>query len=235
MHETSKTLARRLQDHRFLSRWFVGEGIDIGCGEDFLGNYMHLFPLVTSIRPWDMADGDAQIMDGVPDGYFDFVHSSNCLEHLHDPQMGLNNWMRILKPGGHLIFTVPDEDMYEQGSFPSIHNKDHKWTFTIYKQQTWSTSSVNVMVLLSNLGSQLDIRKLEVLDHFYDFARQTGDQTLLPETEAFIEVVIRKRPVHEVARGGRIAEYAPRPSNGIIFLEADGRVVPLREIRNKPL
>ena len=32
MHECSKAVARRLHDARFATRWFVGDGIDVGAG-----------------------------------------------------------------------------------------------------------------------------------------------------------------------------------------------------------
>src|SRR3546814_12230808 len=65
---------------------------------------------------------------------------------------GLRNWFRILKPGGHLIVTVPDEDLYEQGIFPSAYNPDHKWTFTIWKAASWSPKSRNLIDLVRSLG-----------------------------------------------------------------------------------
>jgi hypothetical protein len=34
MHETGKTIARRLHDARFATRYFTGDGIDIGSGPD---------------------------------------------------------------------------------------------------------------------------------------------------------------------------------------------------------
>ena len=39
---------------------------------------------------------------------------------------------------------VPDEDLYEQGQFPSTYNVDHKWTFTILKTTSWSPCSLNL-------------------------------------------------------------------------------------------
>lgn len=113
MHETSKAIARRLHDARFATRYFVGDGIDIGSGPDPLAQCHEFFPLMKSCRAWDLKDGDAQKMSGVADASFDFVHSSNCLEHLRDPREGLGHWLRILKRGGHLICVVPDEDLYE--------------------------------------------------------------------------------------------------------------------------
>ena len=139
MYETSKAVQRRLHDPNFISRYFKGSGIDIGPGNDPLREYVELFPLMTVVS-WDKAEGDAEDMIGCRDETFDFVHASHCLEDMNDPQVALTNWFRILKPGGHLIVTVPDEDMYEQGIFPSEFNTDHKWTFTIWKSHSWSTS-----------------------------------------------------------------------------------------------
>ena len=98
------------------------------------------FP-VSAKCAWDLGDGDATFMESVKDETYDFVHSSHCLEHLLDPEKGLRNWFRILKPGGYLVVIVPDEDLYEQGVFPSTFNADHKWTFTISKSGSWSDKS----------------------------------------------------------------------------------------------
>ena len=87
---------------------------------------------MSHVEIWDWENGDAQLMEGVSDGQYDFVHSSHCLEHLVDPHAGLRNWIRVVKPGGHIVVTVPDEDMYERGVFPSTFSKDHKHV-TIYR------------------------------------------------------------------------------------------------------
>ena len=64
-----------------------------------------------SCRAWDVPEWeDAELMESIEDNYFDFVHSSHCLEHMVNPYISLNNWIRILKPGGHLVCIIPDED-----------------------------------------------------------------------------------------------------------------------------
>lgn len=134
MFESSKSIIRRGHDRRFVSRYFIGEGIDIGAGTDSIGQYTHFFPLMGKVKAWDINDGDAMLMENVANETYDFVHSSHCLEHLVDPRTGLENWIRICKKGGHLILTIPDEDLYEQGIWPSTFNTDHKWSFTIGKE-----------------------------------------------------------------------------------------------------
>ena len=85
MKETSKAVIRRLHDSRFATTFFKGSGIDIGCGDDPLSKYRLQYPLIDDLRPWDLPDGDAQLMSNVPDDSYDFVHSSHCLEHLSNP------------------------------------------------------------------------------------------------------------------------------------------------------
>jgi SAM-dependent methyltransferase len=204
MKECSKSIHRRLQNPNFIRHYFRGAGIDIGGAPDPLSLYKELFPLIDSVRCWDLADGDAQFMTGVADESYDFVHSSHCLEHMHDPREALGNWMRVLKPGGHLVITVPDEDMYEQGVFPSSFNRDHKWTFTVYKETSWSTNSINLLHLLAQLGVHADLRRFEVIDFGYRHELPRYDQTLTPVAESAIEFVIRKRTSEEIAVGGRL-------------------------------
>lgn len=136
MRELSKSIQRRLHIPAFSNRYFVGSGIDIGGKPDPLGFYRPLFRGMKSCETWDIEDGDAQFLSGVNDNTFDFVHSSHCLEHMRDPSVALANWLRVLKPGGHAIVLVPDEDMYEQGAWPSRFNRDHKWTFATYKEKS---------------------------------------------------------------------------------------------------
>lgn len=209
MNEMSKAVLRRQRDPRFALRYFVGHGIDIGCGQDPIGRYAYLFPAMTGCDAWDTiyGSGDAQRMDGVPDDTYDWVASAHCLEHLHDPTEALHHWVRICKSGGHLILTFPDEDLYEQGVWPSTFNPDHKHTFTLHKPHSWSPVSVNVLTLLSQVTG-VDVLKVELLDaaNWLDAPRfdQTSHEVTGLVAESAIEVILRKRPSAEIERGGRV-------------------------------
>jgi SAM-dependent methyltransferase len=211
MKECSKSIQRRLADSSFLRRYFVGSGLDIGGKPDPLLLYKELFPLMKSIRTWDLEDGDAQFLAGVTDRSLSFVHSSHCLEHLRDPVEGLHNWFRVIREGGHLVITVPDEDLYEQGVFPSTFNKDHKWTFTTFKLNSWSERSLNMIDMVRSLGAAAELIKLEQISQTYRFDLPRYDQTLMPVAEFGIEMIIRKRFAGEVVAGGRrsITESQP--------------------------
>ena len=195
MWEQSKAAKRRFYDGLFHIRYFVGKGIDIGGGPDPLGQYAGVFARMEEVRTWDFKDGDAQWMEGVPDNEYDFVHSSHCLEHLDEPKTALAQWVRITRPGGFLIVTVPDEDLYEKGHWPSRYNDDHKWTFTVHKPQSWSPRSVNVLDLVTGLSHLVEVERIVLLRDFVrDHFPAEVDQTATPVAECGIEIILRKRP-----------------------------------------
>jgi len=210
MKECSKSIIRRLSNPNFVRKYFSGNGIDIGGKPDPLILYKELFPLMGDVRTWDIEDGDAQQLNGLENESFDFVHSSHCLEHLHDPEEGIKNWFRILRAGGHLVITVPDEDLYEQSVFPSTFNHDHKWCFTIFKHNSWSEKSINIFDLLIKLGKEAQIIKIELLDSTYRYNFPRYDQTLTPIGESGVEIIVRKLTPQEIESGG-VLEQADQP------------------------
>jgi SAM-dependent methyltransferase len=203
MRECSKSIVRRLHDANYIRKYFVGHGIDIGGKPDPLELYVELFPLCKSIRTWDWEDGDAQHMASVVDSQFDFVFSSHCIEHMVDPKLALKNWIRIVKLGGYLILTLPDEDLYEQGVFPSTFNRDHKWTFTIAKRDSWSNKSISLLHFLDQFISEVEIHRIEQINFDYRYDLPRCDRSIFPVGECAIELVLRKRQ-----RGG---QYVPTP------------------------
>jgi len=211
MKECSKSIARRLGTADFINHYFVGKGLDIGGKPDPLAIYQELFCQMGAVRTWDWEDGDAQFLEGVADGEYDFVHSSHCLEHMRDPAEALENWFRVVKPGGHLIITIPDEDLYEQGVFPSNFNLDHKWTFTISKRSSWSDKSINVLNLIQDLDADYEVLRILQLSSTYRYSLPRYDQTLSPVAECGIEFVLRKRPQSEQHSKGRWQRTADQP------------------------
>lgn len=204
MQETSKALIRRLHDVRFANTYFKGSGVDIGCGDDPISKYAQQFPLMTALKPWDLADGDAQLMTSAADNSYDFVHSSHCLEHLHDPYEAFDNWIRICKPGGHIITTIPDEDLYEQGEWPSTHNPDHKTSWTISKETSWSPVSINLLEFLYQFKDQIEVLKVELINSSFIYDVGRFDQTYHSISECAIEFIVRKRTISEIEKYGRI-------------------------------
>ena len=192
MEETSKASLRRYRDPIYGSRYFVGSGIDIGGGLDPLGKQITKFPGIRSVRNWDLNDGDAQYLSGVDNDSFDFVYSSHCLEHMHDPVIALANWLRILKPGGYLIVSIPDEDMYEHSVWPSRFNLDHKWSFTLFKDHPALPKSINVIDLLRHFAADVEPERILKIKDSYIDGLVDVDQTL-GNAECAIEFVWRKQ------------------------------------------
>lgn len=198
MKECSKSISRRMRDPNFINKYFIGSGLDIGGLPDPLSIYSELFCQINGVKTWDWDDGDAQFLASIDDNHYDFVHSSHCLEHLLDPFEGIVNWFRVLKPGGYLIITLPDEDLYEQGKWPPTFNKDHKNTFTIHKNKTWSPCSINIIDLVLHLGDSAQIIKIELLNSNYRYNLPRYDQTVTPVAECGIEIIVRKQLAEEV-------------------------------------
>lgn len=190
-HETKKANLRRRNDPLF-KKVFSGAGIDIGCGDDPL-MVNGQFPQLMSIKRFDVEDGNAQNISLYEDSKYDFVYSSHCLEHLLDPGKALFQWAALVKDAGYLIIVVPDEDLYEQGVFPSRFNKQHRFTFTINKYQSWSPASINMSDLIAKLLPTWKVLKMKVEDVDYDYSRMgSGVDQTAEGAEANIEVVLQK-------------------------------------------
>lgn len=155
--------------------------LDIGCGK----NKIDLLA-----KGWDIAkgDGDAVELKGIEPESFATVYSSHLLEHLDDPMKALARWWEVLRTGGHLIITVPDEDLYEQGKWPSLFNPDHRTTWTIHKTKSWSPVSKNLVDLIRNLPGH-KILSLRILDTRYDHQCSISDQ---PTAERQVEAIVQK-------------------------------------------
>jgi SAM-dependent methyltransferase len=166
-----------------------GSGIDIGCGPD---------PVTPSCRRFDIEHGDANYITKHVSETFDFVFSSHCLEHMYDPQVTILEWWKLVKTGGYLFFLVPDEDLYEQGVFPSRFNPDHKATFTISKSKSRSPRSFNVLDLAGSLPGG-SITSIKLQDHGYNRQLMTfgpvNDTFALPPMVAKYRRIICKFPL----------------------------------------
>ena len=194
MNESKKT--RKIRGPEFIKKYFQGNIIDIGAGND---------PVTSDAETFDMVDGDANVISRYKTkNTYDLVHSSHCLEHMVDAKNALNEWWSLLKPGGYMILVVPDEDLYEQKMWPSIFNNDHKHSFTLTSKKSWSPVSINLISLLKDIPD-LKIISQEIQDHNYCYNLQNfNSNPRLKPPKAF-------KVLKELIR------LIPKLNNGLIF------------------
>lgn len=183
----SKALTRR--GEKLNNLIFKGHGLDIGAGHD--GIAKHGF----SVREWDLADGDAQLLKTVPDNKYDFVHSSHCLEHMRNVGQALENWIRVCKPGGYITIVIPDEELYERNHWPSKFNLDHKYSFRIYTEKNLHKKHINIVDMVKWVASSAEVIQIVRIEEGFDWnlprnIDQTADKA---GPECSIEIILRKK------------------------------------------
>jgi SAM-dependent methyltransferase len=144
MREAGKM--RTFRPESFYKTSIGGQVLDIRRGDDLC---------VPHAMPFDKEQGEANdILNYFEAESFDCVHSFHYLEHMFDPRKSLGDWWKLVKPGGFLSTVVPDEDLYEQGNWPSLFNVDHKSTFRISRDSSWTPASYNLTAFF--LGVPID-------------------------------------------------------------------------------
>ncbi|NCQ17486.1 MAG: class I SAM-dependent methyltransferase [Ignavibacteria bacterium] len=182
--ETSKALARRERE-KFFEKFCMGRGLDIGFGGDLI---------VPNAQGFDFEHGDAQFLNNLLDGTYDFVYSSHTLEHLDDAALALKNWFRILKKDGYLILYIPHRDLYEKKqTLPSRFNDDHKHFFLLDRDEKPDT--IGILPLI--------VRTLDNYEIIYAKECSEGhtitDPLLHSDGEYSIEVVVKKKNNRKVS------------------------------------
>jgi SAM-dependent methyltransferase len=82
-----------------------GRGVDVGGGKWPL-------PGAIVVDPSGTTPGyEHSNALNLPDGEWDYIFSSHCLEHLVNPVAALDHWKTRLRPGGVLFLYLPHPDM----------------------------------------------------------------------------------------------------------------------------
>ncbi|RZT95242.1 class I SAM-dependent methyltransferase [Rivibacter subsaxonicus] len=150
MSRVRNRLGLPMAGHRDFERSLAGKsGLEIGGPSSFFTRRLPLYRLAHAVdqlnfsadtvwsraessKPLDsapaLARGRTIICDGtdlrqLPDAHYDFVLSCHNLEHIANPLRALAEWVRVIRPGGHLLLIVPSK----AGNF------DHRRPYTRFE------------------------------------------------------------------------------------------------------
>lgn len=121
--ESQKTYEEKLNSG-FFDKYMSGHGAEMG----YVG---YSAGAQTILEDCDGYDKSTPGYDGlhipVPDNHYNWLYSSHTLEHIDNWVATIQEWYRVVKPGGHIITVVPHRDLYEKKTgLPSRWNGDHK-------------------------------------------------------------------------------------------------------------
>jgi len=124
LREGSRVMREASKIRNFVLKWCQGKGLDLGCADD------KIRPDAIGVdnRKWPGVDiyADVRNLTFAKDGEYDYVFSSHCLEHLKgDPMEVLEEWLRVIRPGGYLVLYLPDSAYYAEPNPEHFHSFSH--------------------------------------------------------------------------------------------------------------
>lgn len=228
MKETSKASLRRSHDPSFVQHYLVGEGVDIGAKSDPLAAHAASFPLMRRVASFTPSQASFTETQGAQDAKFDFVHASHILAEQDNAYKALAGWLDLLKPGGHAVVTVPDEDLYGKGVWPSRFNARHKSSFTICKTGQGLARSINVTDLVAAMSQVAECERVTLVREHFDAGNPEVDQTAEGFAECAIEFVLRKRAVPTAQELKDAMSRSRSAADGIAAAKEAVRLYPYR-------
>lgn len=178
---------------------FKGQVLDVGSGDDGI----RLDDACTTY--FDLPDGGGDdLRKFFPNalGFYDVIHGSQVLEHMLDPVKALESWIDLVRPGGHIIATVPDWELYEKQTWPSKWNAGHRSIWSLDHDIDCGREACQMCADVPHCklpewlkGFPVDVIRCQLIDANYDYSVGPDvDQTFDAEkgAEAFIEFVLKK-------------------------------------------
>lgn len=98
---------------------------------------------------------EASNLKEIPSGKYDFLLASHCLEHCANTLKTVNEWLRVVKPGGIILLILPDKR----------YTFDHKRKVTLY---------THLKDDFNNDVDEKDLTHLEEILSLHDLSRDSG-------------------------------------------------------------
>ncbi|MEO8174978.1 MAG: class I SAM-dependent methyltransferase [Sediminibacterium sp.] len=151
----------------------TGHLLDVGAGTGAFSHIMkHAGWNVTALEPDDIARKNAKDKYGLelqspenlfsqPASQFDAITMWHVLEHVHDLHPYLEQFEKILKPGGKLIIAVPNYTSYDAKVYKE------NWAAYDVPRHLYHFSPKSISILMEMHGLKVDEIKPMWFDSFY--------------------------------------------------------------------
>lgn len=102
-----------------------GGRVDVVAVDPLAHQYDEILARKGIVPPNRTLQGEAEkLLEQFPEASFDFVYSSNALDHSYEPMTAIRNMVLLCKPGG-IVFLRHFENEAERENFAGLH----KWNF----------------------------------------------------------------------------------------------------------
>jgi len=95
---------------------------------------------------------EASDLGQINSGSYQFLISSNCLEHVANPLKAMEEWIRVISPGGYLLLVLPNKSS----------NFDHRRPITLFE---------HLLDDYKNNTSEHDLTHLDEILELHDLSR----------------------------------------------------------------
>lgn len=178
--------------------------LNIGCGTGGMVPLLTQYGRVTNV---DVAEEaveacrslgyDAQQFDGerlpYEDGRFDMAVATDVLEHIEADEQALRDWQRVLRPGGHLMLTVPAYQWLWSSHDESLHH-----------HRRYTASSLHRLLNLT--GYRVKKRSYIIVFSFPLIVGYRAASTILSNRDDSASYVMLPKPINRLFIGFLQAE-----------------------------
>ena len=156
----------------------VDDVLDVWCGarpyEDLFPSSARCVGLDVEDNPYGVADVVSNTLLPFPDASFDLVVCIESFQFVTDPAHALEEFRRVLRPGGSAILTVPFAFEYDP-SFPEARYTEHQlralfagWADVVVRENggrtvAWTTLTASLLAALDHRTARARPRALRRL------------------------------------------------------------------------